>query len=122
MVHKIIKMGNKLLGEGEAIQCHGPSLSGKGWQGVGGDKNSNYNPPCNSVQLQLCCPIPKGPSCSTSVTRLVALQASNTSPSLSPFRHKSRAICFYSPASIWEELKVITQSAATCDVELFNWE
>lgn len=111
MVHKIIKMGNKLLGEGEAIQCHGPSLSGEGWQGVGGDKNSNYKPP-----------IPKGPSCSTSVTRLVTLQASNTSPSLSPFRHKSRAICFYSPASIWEELKVITQSAATCDVELFNWE
>lgn len=46
MVHKIIKMNNKLSGEeeGRAIQCHGPTLSGKGWQGVGRDKGPDCNP------------------------------------------------------------------------------
>lgn len=84
MVHKIIKMNNKLSGEeeGRAIQCHGPTLSGKGWQGVGRDKGPDCNPHVTQCSLRLCRPTPKGSSCSTCGTHSVALQAGNTSPSL----------------------------------------
>lgn len=87
-------------------------LSGKGWQGVGRDQGNPH---------MTLLPHPPKASCSTSGTHLVALQAPLTLSA--PFRHKSRAVCSYSPtASIRGELKVITQSAARCDFKVSSWE
>lgn len=107
---------------GGPFRAMAPPWVGKAGRG-GGLEDSNCNPRMTQYSIQLCRPIPEAWA-APSGTHLVAWQASNTSPSLSPpIQAQTQGSLLLQPmAFIWAELKVITQSAATCEFKLFNWE
>lgn len=92
--------------------------AGRGWR----EDRFERQPPHYSVQLLTLLPIPKaGDAPWLGPIWWLHRPATLTFPA--PRQAQSQGSLLLQPmASIWEELKVITQSTAACDFKLLNWE